>query len=80
MGSKNLKAVVAMGKNKIPMNDADAYKKAVKKNEDEIMQTGDVTKIGGGLYTLGTALLVNVINGAGIYPTKKLPTRSIRRS
>jgi aldehyde:ferredoxin oxidoreductase len=69
MGSKNLKAVVAMGKNKIPMADEAAYKAAVKKNEDEIMQTGDVTKIGGGLYTLGTALLVNVINGAGIYPT-----------
>ena len=69
MGSKNLKAVVAMGKQKIPMADEAAYKAAVKKNEDEIMQTGDVTKIGGGLYTLGTALLVNIINGAGIYPT-----------
>ncbi len=69
MGSKNLKAVVAMGKQKIPMDDEAAYKAAVKKNEDEIMQTGDVTKIGGGLYTLGTALLVNIINGAGIYPT-----------
>ncbi|MFX1464867.1 MAG: aldehyde ferredoxin oxidoreductase family protein [Promethearchaeota archaeon] len=69
MGSKNLKAVVAMGKQKVPMNDDAAYKAAVKKNEDEIMQTGDVTKIGGGLYTLGTALLVNIINGAGIYPT-----------
>jgi aldehyde:ferredoxin oxidoreductase len=69
MGSKNLKAVVAMGKKKIPMADEAAYKAAVKKNEDEVMQTGDVTKIGGGLYTLGTALLVNIINGAGIYPT-----------
>jgi aldehyde:ferredoxin oxidoreductase len=69
MGSKNLKAVVAMGKQKIPMADDAAFKAAVKKNEDEIMQTGDVTKIGGGLYTLGTALLVNIINGAGIYPT-----------
>ncbi|MFX1519174.1 MAG: aldehyde ferredoxin oxidoreductase family protein [Promethearchaeota archaeon] len=70
MGSKNLKAVVAMGKQKIPMNDESAYKAAVKKNEDEVMQKGDVTKIGGGLYTLGTALLVNIINGAGIYPTQ----------
>ncbi len=70
MGSKNLKAVAARGKMKIPMADEAAYKAAVKKNEDEVMQAGDVTKKGGGLYTLGTALLVNIINGAGIYPTK----------
>ena len=69
MGSKNLKAVVARGKQKIPMADEDAFKAAVKKNEDEVMQAGDVTKKGGGLFTLGTALLVNIVNGAGIYPT-----------
>ena len=69
MGSKNLKALVARGKQRIPMADEDAFKAAVKKNEDEVMQVGDVTKIGGGLYTLGTALLVNIVNGAGIYPT-----------
>jgi aldehyde:ferredoxin oxidoreductase len=69
MGSKNLKAVVARGTKKVPIADEAAFKAAVKKNEDEVMQQGDVTKIGGGLYTLGTALLVNIINGAGIYPT-----------
>ncbi|MFX1519841.1 MAG: aldehyde ferredoxin oxidoreductase family protein [Promethearchaeota archaeon] len=69
MGSKNLKAVVARGKQKIPMADEAAFKEAVKKNEDEVMQKGDVTKKGGGLFTLGTSLLVNIVNGAGIYPT-----------
>jgi aldehyde:ferredoxin oxidoreductase len=69
LGSKNIKAVVARGNQKIPIHDAQAYRAAVKKNENEVMQQGDITKKGGGLYTLGTALLVNVINGAGIYPT-----------
>ncbi|MFX1464865.1 MAG: aldehyde ferredoxin oxidoreductase family protein [Promethearchaeota archaeon] len=74
MGSKNLKAVVARGKQKVSLYDEDAYRAAVKKNEDEAMKVSDVTKPGGGLNTLGTALLVNIINGAGIYPTRNFQT------
>lgn len=67
MGSKNLKAIVVNStRNSIPVNDPDALRKeliiAMKKIKDD-----GVT--GTGLPTYGTAILVNIINETGSFPT-----------
>ena len=66
MGSKNLKAIFVRGTGKIDSAGAgksDAIFKSVQKKIKE----NDVTSTG--LPTYGTAILVNVINESGIYPT-----------
>jgi aldehyde:ferredoxin oxidoreductase len=73
LGSKNLKAIVVRGDNKIEVKNPDELKKgndqALKKMED-----CDVTKKDGLLHTLGTSVLTNVINNSGIYPTRNFQT------
>jgi aldehyde:ferredoxin oxidoreductase len=66
MGSKNLKAVVVRGSNKVEPADADKFKEVVKSAMGKIKENG-VT--GQGLPAYGTAVLVNIINEAGIFPT-----------
>jgi aldehyde:ferredoxin oxidoreductase len=66
MGSKNLKAVVVRGSNKVEPADADRFKEVVKDAMGKIKENG-VT--GQGLPAFGTAVLVNIINEAGIFPT-----------
>ncbi len=66
MGSKNLKAVVVRGSGKVEPADADAAK-AVMAGMMKKLRENEVT--GTGLPTNGTAVLVNVINESGIYPT-----------
>jgi len=67
MGSKNLKAVVVRGTGTVAHARPDKAKNvlaAVMKKIRESKVTGD------GLPTYGTAMMVNVINEAGIYPTR----------
>jgi aldehyde:ferredoxin oxidoreductase len=66
MGSKNLKAIVVRGSGKVEAADADKFKEAVKVAMGKIKENG-VT--GQGLPAYGTAVLVNIINEAGIFPT-----------
>ncbi|MDI3535833.1 MAG: aldehyde:ferredoxin oxidoreductase [Eubacteriaceae bacterium] len=66
MGSKNLKAITVFGKQKPVIANPDGLKTVTKECRGLIKENG-VT--GGGLPTYGTAVLVNIINEHGIYPT-----------
>ena len=67
MGSKNLKAIVVKAsKNSIPVNNPDALRKELVIAMKKIKEDG-VT--GSGLPTYGTAVLVNIINETGSFPT-----------
>lgn len=66
MGAKNLKAVVVRGSGKVEAADPEAFKNHVKSAMAKIKENG-VT--GQGLPAYGTAVLVNIINEAGIFPT-----------
>ena len=68
MGSKKLKAIVvrATRKNLDNIADIDALKEATK-NAMEIIKANPVT--GSGLRQLGTAVLVNIVNNIGAFPT-----------
>ena len=67
VGSKNLKAIVIKGSSKPTVANPDALKEVVKKGRGQIKDNG-VT--GSGLPTYGTNVLVNIINEAGVFPTK----------
>ncbi|MGI5908486.1 MAG: aldehyde ferredoxin oxidoreductase family protein [Christensenellales bacterium] len=67
MGSKKLKAIVVRGTKKVGIANQEEMKEAVKVCMDKIRENG-VT--GTGLPTYGTAVLVNIINENGVYPTK----------
>jgi len=67
MGSKNLKAIVVRGTGKCEPADKERTKEVLKTVRDKIKQNDVTAK---GLPTYGTAVLVNVINEHGMYPTK----------
>ncbi len=66
MGSKNLKAVVVRGTKKVETADPDRVKEVLRDATKKIREHG-VT--GQGLPTYGTAILVNIVNESGVYPT-----------
>ncbi|EMS81493.1 aldehyde ferredoxin oxidoreductase family protein [Desulfotignum phosphitoxidans] len=69
MGAKKIKAIVVddKGASRVEIKDKEAFKAANKKWV-EMLRKHPVT--GEGLPALGTAVLVNVINEAGAFPTK----------
>ncbi len=68
MGSKNLKAITVTATAKV-VEPFDAAKlKEATKECNQIIRENGVT--GGGLPTYGTAVLVNIINNTGSFPTK----------
>ena len=67
MGSKNLKAIVALGTKEIPVADSDGLKELLTKI-DRLIDKHPVT--GKSLNLLGTSVLVNVINAHGMLPTE----------
>ena len=67
MGSKNLKAIVVRGTGKVEPAKPQAAMELLKTIRDKI-KDNDIT--GKGLPTYGTAVLVNIINECGIYPTR----------
>lgn len=71
MGSKGLKAIVVGGSNRPEPAEPERYKEVVKKAVEKI-KSHPVT--GEGLPKYGTAVLVNIINNAGIFPTKNWQT------
>lgn len=66
MGSKNLKAVVVKGSKKPKLHNEEKLKEVVSRLNKKIRENG-VT--GEGLPTYGTAVLVNIINESGVFPT-----------
>jgi aldehyde:ferredoxin oxidoreductase len=77
MGSKNLKAVVVKGDVKVQVAEPIKFRRNVKKAFD-VMQNhpagAGLTKEGGGLNSLGTPILLSVINASGILPTRNFQT------
>lgn len=71
MGSKNLKAIAVRGTKNVQVADAEALKQIVKDCNAKIRENG-VT--GQGLPAYGTAVLVNIINENGVFPTNNFQT------
>jgi len=71
VGSKNLKAIVVKGSTKPAIADPDKLKAVVKESRGKLKDNG-VT--GQGLPTYGTAVLVNIINEGGVFPTNNFQT------
>ncbi len=71
MGSKGLKFIIVNRKGApgVEIADKDLFNQGRKKLTDALMQH-DITKPKGGLNTYGTAILVNIINEAGAFPTR----------
>ena len=71
MGSKGLKAIIIDDKDApdVPIANKEVFDAGRKKLTDALLEH-DITKPGGGLNTYGTAVLVNVINEAGAFPTR----------
>jgi len=77
MGSKNLKAIVVKGSGKVNVANADKLKEAFSVCIKKIKENG-VT--GQGLPTYGTAILVNIVNENGVYPTKNFQLSQFDRA
>jgi aldehyde:ferredoxin oxidoreductase len=71
MGSKNLKAIAVRGTGKVKVADPERVKTLLKESNLKLKENG-VT--GSGLPTYGTAVLVNIINENGMFPTNNFQT------
>lgn len=71
MGSKGLKAIIIDDKGGpgVPITNKEVFDVGRKKLTDAVLEHA-ITKPGGGLNTYGTAVLVNIINEAGAFPTR----------
>ncbi|MHC4744842.1 MAG: aldehyde ferredoxin oxidoreductase family protein, partial [Planctomycetota bacterium] len=67
MGSKNLKAIVVRGSGKPSPADAEKTKEVLKGIRKKIKENPVTSQ---GLPAYGTAVLVNIINQSGVYPTR----------
>jgi len=77
MGSKNLKAIVVKGSNKVAIADSDKLKEVFSRCMSKIKENG-VT--GQGLPAYGTAVLVNIINENGVFPTNNFQTSTFDKA
>ena len=71
MGSKNLKAVVVRGSQKVKVANETKFLEVVK---EKIKKLRENSITGEGLPKYGTAVLVNIINENGLYPTNNFQT------
>jgi aldehyde:ferredoxin oxidoreductase len=71
MGSKNLKALVVRGTRGIRVADREGFRQAVLGCLEKV-KANDVTREG--LPAYGTAILVNIINESGLFPTRNFQT------
>ncbi len=67
MGSKNLKAVAVRGSGSIKVADKEAFRKITIECFKKVKSNPVTSK---GLPSYGTAVLVNIINASGIFPTR----------
>ncbi len=70
-GSKKLKAIAALGHDKPKVAKPEKFREAVKVAMDKHKKSSVTAE---GLPKLGTAILVNIINKAGIFPTRNFKT------
>ena len=77
MGSKNLKAITVKGSSKVGIAETDKLKEVFSKCLKKIKENG-VT--GQGLPTYGTAVLVNIINENGVFPTNNFQTSTFEKA
>ncbi len=66
MGSKNLKAIIVRGHKRTPLADKQKFISVVKEKTNKLKND---PVAGSGLPKYGTAVLVNIINQNGLYPT-----------
>ncbi len=71
MGSKNLKAIAVEGSKTIPIADKQKFMLTIR---EKINKLRNDPVAGGGLPKYGTAVLVNIINENGLYPTRNFQT------
>lgn len=71
MGSKRLKAIAVRGSGKPKIADEEAFRFYVRECQKLIKESPVTSE---GLPTYGTAILVNIINEHGIYPTRNFQT------
>jgi aldehyde:ferredoxin oxidoreductase len=71
MGSKNLKAIAVEGTKRVPIADKQKFMLTVR---EKINKLKNDPVAGGGLPNYGTAVLVNIINQNGLYPTRNFQT------
>jgi aldehyde:ferredoxin oxidoreductase len=71
MGYKRLKAIAVRGHERPKPHDIDEFRSAVKKS---LIKHKESLVTSQGLPTYGTAILVNIINNAGIFPTRNFQT------
>jgi aldehyde:ferredoxin oxidoreductase len=71
MGSKGLKAIIIddAGRSSIPIANKEVFNTGRRKLTNALREHA-LTKPGGALNTYGTAVLVNIINEAGAFPTR----------
>lgn len=67
VGSKNLKGIVVRGNKGVSVADHDKFLEAVRSTREILAQNPVAT---GGLPLYGTAVLVNIINSVGSFPTR----------
>ncbi|RLF90634.1 aldehyde ferredoxin oxidoreductase [Thermococci archaeon] len=71
MGSKNLKAIVVRGHKRVEVADKGKFMEVVREKIEKLKKD---PVAGGGLPKYGTAVLVNIINENGLYPTRNFQT------
>lgn len=76
MGSKNLKAIVVKGSESLEIADKKKYREIVK---EKTKKSKDDGVAGEGLPTLGTKVLDNIINQAGLYPVNNFQSDTFDR-
>ena len=70
-GSKRLKAIAVRGSKKVPIANEEKFREALKDAMDKIKKSPVTSEA---LPKFGTAVLVNIINQHGIFPTKNFQT------
>ncbi|MGC8630322.1 MAG: aldehyde ferredoxin oxidoreductase family protein [Thermoplasmata archaeon] len=77
MGSKNLKAIAVRGHGKVPIANKDQFKDVLKDKLNKIKANSVTAQ---GLPAYGTAVLVNIINAQGMYPTHNFQTGTFKQA
>jgi len=71
LGSKKLKAIAVRGTQRVTITSEEAFREAVRKALDKIKESAVTSQ---SLPTYGTAVLVNIINEGGLFPTRNFQT------
>jgi len=71
LGSKKLKAIAVRGTQRVPITSEEAFREAVRRALDKIKESAVTSQ---SLPAYGTAVLVNIINEQGLFPTRNFQT------